>query len=178
MKGPPVLREIGGGKPVAHCHVCFVLQNAADHLRCALRGVSIVPVHHEITLRVHFPEHPPDHIALALAVFMAYFCPDSCGNVRCSVRGIVIINIDYCFRQDFPEIFYDLFYGPALIEARDQYCCFIHALFLSYTVFSQGTGVSKHIQLVISFYQYALDRATPERSVLRGDGQRIIITKQ
>ena len=63
-------------------------------------------------------------------------------NGGCIIIGIIIIDIDHGFRQDFPEVLYDLFYGPAFIEAGDQNGCFIHVFFLGCALMIYSTGVS------------------------------------
>ena len=47
-------------------------QIAADELRRILGGVRIVPIRHDIAVRIDFTKHPPDDIALALHALLAH----------------------------------------------------------------------------------------------------------
>ena len=127
VKRALVLFKIGGGKPVADHHITLPLQHRFNHFRCAVSRIGVIPVDHQIALRVDLAEHSPDDISLSLPVFMANRRP----GLRCKfggpVGGIVVIDIDPAvLRQNRQEVPYNLFDGQRFVVARDQYRYFIH----------------------------------------------------
>ena len=99
-----ILRKVCGGKPVPHHHIRIVLKNLVRHLSGILHRIGVVAIHHNVTLRLYFPEHSADHIAFALHVFIS----DHRAGVPCklhrAVAGIIVININHRLGQRFSGI--------------------------------------------------------------------------
>ena len=99
VEGPLILRKICGRQPVTHYHVRIAVKHLVHHPGRVLHRIGIIPVHHDIALRLDLAEHAPDHIALALHVLMPDHCPFCLGQLHGAVAGIVIIHIDHRLRQ-------------------------------------------------------------------------------
>jgi len=125
VEGPFVLGEIGGGKAVPHYHVRMAEQDFIRHGSGSIGGVGVVAVNHDVALGVDFPEHAPDHIALALEGFAAD--DGACPAGQCSgiIGGVVVVNIDGSFGKGVFPVSHYFSYGAAFIVAWDQDCDFI-----------------------------------------------------
>ena len=128
MERTLILREIRGGKPVPHHHIRIAVKYFIDHLACIFHRISVIAVYHNITLRLNLPEHAPDHITLALHIFMAYYGSRLSGQFYRTVTGIIIIYIHHRLRQRCLCIPHHLGDRLFLVIARDQYCYLIHSL--------------------------------------------------
>ena len=104
VEGTLVLGKIGGGQTVSDHHVSAACEHFVHQLRRTIGGIGIVTVGHDVALSVDLTEHPADHVAFSLLVFIAdnsacLFC-----NGGRAVSGIVVIDVDHCFRQGAPKI--------------------------------------------------------------------------
>ena len=126
MKRPFVLCKIRGRKPVPHHHVRIVAKHLVRHLAGILHRVGVIAVHHDIALRLDFPEHTPDHISFPLHMLI----PDHGSRLFCKfhspVTGIIVIHINHCLRQRALRVLHHLGYGFLLVIARNQNRYFIH----------------------------------------------------
>ena len=128
VEGALILREIGGGQPVANDHIHSLLQHLVHHLPGILRRVGIVAVDHQVAVRLNVPEHGPDHVALALAVLVADDGPRPPGDLVGAVLGVVIVYINVCLRQRRAIIGDNLGNGLTFIIAGNQNCNLFHRL--------------------------------------------------
>ena len=99
-----VLREVGGGQPVADDHVRTFFQHGRAQGRRLRSRIGVVPVHHQITVRLDVTEHGPHHVALALTGLGAHDGTGLTGQTGRFVGGIVVIDIDIGIRQGLTVI--------------------------------------------------------------------------
>ena len=99
------------------------------HQRAGIfRRVCIIAVSHQVAFRFYFLKHPAHDIPLALLVLIAYHSPGSAGNVIRPVLGVVVINIDYGFRQFLLKLLHHFLYGLGFVIARNENSYLIHIL--------------------------------------------------
>ena len=118
MEGSFIFLKIGRRETVTHDHVGLMEKHPIRHLPGALRRVCVIAVHHDVTLGIDLPEHAADHVALALSVLMPDDGARSFGDGGRIILRVVVIDIDYRFRQHSPEITYDLLNCFCFIVAR------------------------------------------------------------
>ena len=126
MECPLILGIIGAiRKTVADRHVDALIQNRIEQHVNLLCRIGIISVHQNICIRINLTEHRSDDIALSLM----FFLPDhgTCfhSKFRCSIRGIIIVDIDFSLRKDRSEITDDFGYGQFFVIARNQHCNFL-----------------------------------------------------
>ena len=74
VKGSLIFLEIRGGQPVPDHHVRAPLKHCLTQLSRLVCRVCVIPVCHNITLRVDLTEHAPYDISLSLLVLIAHDC--------------------------------------------------------------------------------------------------------
>ena len=111
MERTLIFRKICGRQPVPHHHIRMMLQYQVRHFPCAVQGIGIIAVNHQVTFGIYFPKHPADHISLALFIFMAQHRSRPYSKFRSPVCGIIVIYINHRFRQRLPHITHHLFNG-------------------------------------------------------------------
>ena len=85
VKGSGILREVGRGQPVADYHIRLPIQDPVCHIPGVLGRIGVIAIGHDVALGINFPEHPADHVALALHIFVADHCPSLGGQLRGAV---------------------------------------------------------------------------------------------
>ena len=115
-----VFREVGGGQPVADDHVRTSFQHGRAQGRRLRSRIGVVPVHHQIAVRLDVTEHGPHHVALALTGLGAHDGTGLTGQTGRFVGGIVVIDIDIGIRQGLTVIPDHVPDGQRLVIAGDQ----------------------------------------------------------
>ena len=128
MKRPFIFSKIRGRQPVPHHHIRIMIQHLVHHLCGILHRVSVIPVHHYITLRLHLAEHAPNHISFPLHILIPHQRSRLCGQLRRSVAGVIIIYINHRLRQSGSCILHYFGNRFFLVITRYQHCYLIHYL--------------------------------------------------
>ena len=126
VEGPLVLLKISGGQAVSYDHVRIPRQDRLHHLRAALGGIGVVPVHHDVTLGVDLAEHAADDVSFALLVFLPHDRAGGRGDLPGPVGGVVVVYVDYCFGEAAAPVADDFVDGGGFIVAGDQHCDLVH----------------------------------------------------
>ena len=87
--------------------------------------IGIIAVYQNIGIRINLAEHRPHDISFSLMFFLADYgsCPFC--KFRSTIRGIIIVYIDFCFRKNRPEITDHFGNGQLFIKTRNQHCNFL-----------------------------------------------------
>ena len=120
MERTLVLLEVGGAQPIADHHIA-AFENFVHHGRGCVRGVGVVTIRHDVHVGVDVFEHGADHIAFALARFLADDCALAGRDFRRAVGGVVVIHVNVGIRQCCFEIAYHLADGDFLVVTRKKY---------------------------------------------------------
>ena len=115
-----VLLEVGGAQAVADYHV-VAFGNLLDHGGCRVGWVGVVAIRHDVHVGVDVFEHGANHVAFALARFLADDCTLVGRDFRRAVGGVVVIHVNVGARQCCLEITHYLADGDFLVIARQQY---------------------------------------------------------
>ena len=115
-----ILLEICGRKSVAYYHISLFFQNFLCHFPAISCRISIVSVYHNITLRINFPEHPSDHVSLALLMFISNYSSCLAGNLDCSICRVIIVNVNHCFWKSLFPVLHNFSNCLGFIVARNQ----------------------------------------------------------
>lgn len=115
-----VLLEVGGAQAIADYHV-VAFEDLVHHGRGCVRGVGVVAVGHDVHVGVDVLEHGANHVAFALARFLADDCALAGRDFRRAVGGVVVIHVNVGARQCCLEITHYLADGDFLVIARQQY---------------------------------------------------------
>ena len=127
VKRSLVLRKVCGGQAVSHHHVHPALEHLIRHLPCRLCGIGVIPVRDDIALCIDVAEHPAQHVAFSLTVFIAHRRTGAARQLVRSIGGIIVVDVNRCLRKHPLKVRHNLLYRPALIIAGNQYCYFIHS---------------------------------------------------
>ena len=115
-----VLLEVGGAQAVADYHV-VAFGDLLDHGGRRVCRVGVVSIRHDVYVGIDVFKHGADHVALALAWFLANDRPLGCRDFGGAVGGVVVIHVDVGIRQCCFEIAYHLADGDFLVIARKQH---------------------------------------------------------
>lgn len=115
-----VLLEVGGAQAVADYHV-VAFGDLLDHGGCRVSWVGVVAIRHDVHVGVDIFEHGANHVAFALARFLADDCALAGRDFRRAVGGVVVIHVNVGARQCCLEITHYLADGDFLVIARQQY---------------------------------------------------------
>ena len=115
-----VLLEVGGAQAVADYHV-VAFENLIHHGGGCVRGIGVVTIRHDVHVGVDVFEHGANHVAFALARFLADDCALAGRDFRRAVGGVVVIHVNVGARQCCLEITHYLADGDFLVIARQQY---------------------------------------------------------
>ena len=115
-----VLLEVGGAQAVADYHV-VAFGDLLDHGGCRVGWVGVIAVRHDVHIGVDVFEHGANHVAFALARFLADDCALAGRDFRRAVGGVVVIHVNVGARQCCLEITHYLADGDFLVIARQQY---------------------------------------------------------
>ena len=102
-------------------HVEPLADQLIDHGAGAGRIVGGIAINQHVDVGVNVGEHAPHHAAFALVLLAA---DDSAGlgrSLHGAIGGVVVVDVDGCFRQRRPEIGHDLADGRLLVVARHQH---------------------------------------------------------
>ena len=130
-----VLLEVGGAQAVADYHV-VAFGDLLDHGGCRVCRIGVVAIRHDVHVGVDVFEHGANHVAFALARFLADDCALAGRDFRRAVGGVVVIHVNVGIRQCCFEIAYHLADGDFLVIARKQHrngnVFFRHILYYSF----------------------------------------------
>ena len=115
-----VLLEVGGAQAVADYHV-VAFGNLLDHGGCRVGWVGVVAIRHDVHVGVDVFEHGANHVAFALARFLADDCALAGRDFRRAVGGVVVIHVNVGIRQCCFEIAYHLADGDFLVVTGKKY---------------------------------------------------------
>ena len=115
-----VLLEVGGAQSIADHHV-VAFENLIHHGGGCVRGIGVVTIRHDVHVGVDVFEHGANHVAFALARFLADDCALAGRDFRRAVGGVVVIHVNVGARQCCLEITHYLADGDFLVIARQQY---------------------------------------------------------
>ena len=125
MKGTLILGIIGAiRKTVADRHVDALIQNRIEQHVNLLCRIRIISIYQNICIRINLTEHRSDDIALSLMFFFSDNGTSLHSKFRRTIRGIIIIDIDFSFRKDCSEITDHFGYGQLFVIAWNQHCDF------------------------------------------------------
>ena len=120
MERTLVLLEVGGAQSIADHHV-VAFENLIHHGGGCVRGIGVVTIRHDVHVGVDVFEHGANHVAFALARFLADDCALAGRDFRRAVGGVVVIHVNVGARQCCLEITHYLADGDFLVIARQQY---------------------------------------------------------
>ena len=103
------------------------LEHLIRHLPCRLCGIGVIPVRDDIALCIDVAEHPAQHVAFSLTVFIAHRRTGAARQLVRSIGGIIVVDVNRCLRKHPLKVRHNLLYRPAHIIAGNQYCYFIHS---------------------------------------------------
>lgn len=115
-----VLLEVGGAQAVADYHV-VAFGNLLDHGGCRVGWVGVVAIRHDVHVGVDVFEHGANHVAFALARFLADDGPFRRRDLGGAVGGVVVIHVNVGIRQCCFEIAYHFADGDFLVVTRKKY---------------------------------------------------------
>ena len=115
-----VLLEVGGAQAVADYHV-VAFGDLLDHGGCRVSWVGVVAIRHDVHVGVDIFEHGANHVAFALARFLADNGPFRRRDLGGAVGGVVVVHVDVGIGQRCFEVAYHLADGDFLVIARQQY---------------------------------------------------------
>lgn len=115
-----VLLEVGGAQAVADYHV-VAFGDLLDHGGCRVGWVGVVAIRHDVHVGVDVFEHGANHVAFALARFLADDCALAGRDFRRAVGGVVVIHVNVGIRQCCFEIAYHLADGDFLVVTGKKY---------------------------------------------------------
>ena len=115
-----VLLEVGGAQAVADYHV-VAFGDLLDHGGRRVCRVGVVSIRHDVYVGIDVFKHGADHVALALAWFLANDCTLAGRDFCRAVGGVVVIHVNVGARQCCLEITHYLADGDFLVIARQQY---------------------------------------------------------
>ena len=120
VEWPFVLLEVGGAQAVADHHV-VAFEHLIHHGRRCVCRIGVIAICHDVHVGIDVFEHGANHVALALARFLADDCARGCGNLGGAISGIIVVNVDVCLWQRRFEIANNLADSHFLIIARKQH---------------------------------------------------------
>lgn len=115
-----VLLEVGGAQAVADYHV-VAFEHLIHHGRRRICRVCVVAIRHDVHVGVDVFEHGANHVAFALARFLADDCALAGRDFRRAVGGVVVIHVNVGARQCCLEITHYLADGDFLVVTRKKY---------------------------------------------------------
>ena len=115
-----VLLEVGGAQAIADYHV-VAFEHLIHHGRCRVCRIGVIAIRHDVHVGVDVFEHGANHVAFALARFLADDCTLAGRDFRRAVGGVVVIHVNVGARQCCLEITHYLADGDFLVIARQQY---------------------------------------------------------
>lgn len=115
-----VLLEVGGAQAVADYHV-VAFEHLIHHGRRRICQIGVIAIRHDVHVGVDVFEHGANHVAFALARFLADDGAFAGGDFRRVVGGVVVVHVDVGARQCCLEITHYLADGDFLVIARQQY---------------------------------------------------------
>ena len=121
MERTLVLLKIGGAQAVSDHHV-VAFEDFVHHSGCRVCGVGVVAVGHDVHVGVDVFEHGADHVALALARFLADNCAFGSGDFRRAIGGVVVVYVDVGVRQRGFEVAHHLADGDFLVITGEKHC--------------------------------------------------------
>lgn len=116
-----VLLEVGGAQAVADYHV-VAFGDLLDHGGCRVGWVGVVAIRHDVHVGVDVFEHGANHVAFALARFLADDCALGCRYFGGAVGGVVVVYVDVGVRQRGFEVAYHLADGDFFVIAGKKHC--------------------------------------------------------
>lgn len=120
VEGSLVFLEVRGAQSVADYHV-VAFEHLIHHGRCRICRVGVVAIRHDVHVGVDVFEHGANHVALALARFLADDCALAGRDFRRAVGGVVVIHVNVGIRQCCFEIAYHLADGDFLVVTGKKY---------------------------------------------------------
>lgn len=115
-----VLLEVGGAQAVADYHV-VAFEHLIHHDGRRVCRIGVIAIRHDVHVGVDVFEHGANHVAFALAWFLADDCALAGRDFRRAVGGVVVIHVNVGARQCCLEITHYLADGDFLVIARQQY---------------------------------------------------------
>lgn len=115
-----VLLEVGGAQAIADYHV-VAFEHLIHHGRCRVCRIGVIAIRHDVHVGVDVFEHGANHVAFALARFLADDCTLAGRDFRRAVGGVVVIHVNVGAWQCCLEITHYLADGDFLVIARQQY---------------------------------------------------------
>ena len=115
-----VLLEVGGAQAVADYHV-VAFEHLIHHDGRRVCRIGVIAIRHDVHVGVDVFEHGANHVAFALARFLADDCALAGRDFRRAVGGVVVIHVNVGARQCCLEITHYLADGDFLVIARQQY---------------------------------------------------------
>ena len=115
-----VLLEVGGTQAVADYHV-VAFEHFVHHGGRRVCRVGVVAIRHDVYVGINVFKHGADHVALALAWFLADDCALAGRDFRRAVGGVVVIHVNVGIRQCCFEIAYHLADGDFLVVTGKKY---------------------------------------------------------
>ena len=121
----PLVRTVR--QPVADHHVRPAVEHGLQNPHQCLGRIRIVSVHHDIGVGIDVAKHAADDVTFALGGF-----GDDAGSgperlAGRPVRRIVVVDVNFHFRQATAEIGHDLGYGRLLVVTGNQQADFFHS---------------------------------------------------
>lgn len=121
----PLVRTVR--QPVADHHVRPAVEHGLQNPHQCLGRIRIVSVHHDIGVGIDVAKHAADDVTFALGGF-----GDDAGSgperlAGRPVRRIVVVDVNFHFRQTTAEIGHDLGYGRLLVVTGNQQADFFHS---------------------------------------------------
>lgn len=129
-----VLLEVGGAQAVADYHV-VAFEHLIHHDGRRVCRIGVIAIRHDVHVGVDVFEHGTNHVAFALAWFLADDCALAGCDFRRAVGGVVVIHVNVGARQCCLEITHYLADGDFLVvtgkKYRDSWLSFSRAWNLS-----------------------------------------------
>lgn len=116
-----VLLEVGGAQAVADYHV-VAFEHLIHHGRRRICRVCVVAIRHDVHIGVDVFKHGANHVALALARFLADNRSLGCRDFGGAVGGVVVVYVDIGIRQCYFEIAYYFADGDFLVITGEKHC--------------------------------------------------------
>ena len=115
-----VLLEVGGDQAGADYHV-VAFEHLIHHGRCRVCRIGVIAIRHDVHVGVDVFEHGANHVAFALARFLADDGPFRRRDLGGAVGGVVVIHVNVGIRQCCFEIAYHFADGDFLVVTRKKY---------------------------------------------------------
>ena len=115
-----VLLEVRGAQAITDHHV-VAIEDLIHHGGCGVGWVGVIAVGHDVHVGINVFEHGADHVAFALAWFLADDCALGHRDFGGAVGGVVVIYVDIGIRQCCFEIAHHLADGDFLVVTGKKY---------------------------------------------------------